>query len=52
MCILKGFSQFVMSFDVQNGFIFESFSFEQHFVEEVILFSDVSAVNLMVGGIF
>ena len=28
MCILKGFSRFVVSFDVQNGFVFESFSFE------------------------
>ena len=36
MCLLKGFSRFVVSFDVQNGLIlvFESFSFEQHCVEE------------------
>ena len=31
---LKDFSRFVVSFDVQNGFGFESFSFEHHFVEE------------------
>ena len=36
MCLLEGFSRFVVSFDVQNGliFVFESFSFEHHCVEE------------------
>ena len=32
--MLKDFSRFVVSFDIQNGFVFESFSFEQHCVEE------------------
>ena len=31
---LKDFSWFVVSFDVQDGFVFESFSFEHHCVEE------------------
>ena len=31
---LKGFSRFVVSFDVQNGIVFESLSFEHHCVEE------------------
>ena len=31
---LKDFSRFVVSFDVQDGFVFESFSFEHHYVEE------------------
>ena len=34
-CVL-GFSRFVVSFDVQNGFVSESFSFEHHCVEESI----------------
>ena len=34
MCILKGFSRFVVIFAVQNGFFFLSFSFEHHCVEE------------------
>ena len=33
MCILKGFSRFVWSYDVQNGFVYESFSFD-HYIEE------------------
>ena len=37
MCILKGFSRFVVRFDVQNGFVFEYFSFEHHYVEESYL---------------
>ena len=31
---LTDFSRFVASFDVQDGFVFESFSFENHCVEE------------------
>ena len=34
MCTFKGFSKFAVSFDVQKGFFFESFSFEHHCVEE------------------
>ena len=36
MCILKGFSRFKVSFDVQSGLIFvsESFSFEYDCVKE------------------
>ena len=33
MCILKGFSSFVLSFDVQNGFFYESFSFDRYIEE-------------------
>ena len=33
MCILKGFNRFVLSFDVQNGFVYDSFSFD-HYIEE------------------
>ena len=33
MCILKGFRSFVLSYDVQNGFVYESFSFD-HYIEE------------------
>ena len=31
---LKDFSRFVVSFDVQDGFVFKSFFFEHHCVEE------------------
>ena len=34
MSILKGFSRFVVSFDVQNGFFLEPLSLEHHCVEE------------------
>jgi len=34
--VLKAFSRFVVSFDVQNGFIFEYFSLEHHCVKENI----------------
>ena len=33
-CILKGFSWLVMSFNVQDGFLFESLPFKHHGVEE------------------
>ena len=49
MCILKGFSQLIMSFDEQDGFLCESLSFENYVPREVILFSDISAVNFNVG---
>ena len=47
--ILKDFSRFVVSFDIQNGFVFESFSFEQHCVEESNLFLWYFGLFLMVG---
>ena len=28
MCIVKGFSRFEVRFDVQNGFVYESFCFD------------------------
>ena len=49
MCILKGFSRFVVSFDVQNGFIFNLSPLNTTVSRKVISFSDISAVNLMVG---
>ena len=49
MCILKGFSQFVACLHVQDGFAFKSFPLNTTVSRKVILFSDTSAVNLMVG---
>ena len=49
MCILKGFSRFVVSFDVQNGFFFNLSPLNTTLWRKVISFSDISAVNLMVG---
>ena len=48
MCILKGFSRCVVSFDVQNGFLF-NLSPLTTVSTKVISFSDISAVYLMVG---
>ena len=48
MCILKGFSRFVLSFDVQNGF-FMNLSLLTTISRKVTSFSDISAVNLMLG---
>lgn len=49
MCILKGFSRFVMSSDVQNGLFFNLSPLNTTVSRKVISFSDISAVNLMVG---
>ena len=49
MCTLKGFSRFVVSFDVQNGFFFYLSPLNTTMSRKVISFSDISAVNLMVG---
>ena len=54
MGILKGFrwlaflTYYKRSLDVQNGFFYESLSFEHHCIREVISFSDISAVNFIV----
>ena len=48
MCILKGFSRFVLSFDVQNGFVCEP-SLLTTISRKVTSFSDISAMNLMLG---
>ena len=45
MCILKGFSRFVVNFDVQNGFFFNLSPLNITVSRKVISFSDVSAVN-------
>ena len=58
MCLLKGFRRFVVIFHVQNGliFVFESFSFEHHCVEESneicmkILTNDTAILVPMVHG--
>ena len=34
MCLLKGFSRLVVSSDVQDGFVLESFPFKDFRVEE------------------
>ena len=49
MCILKGFSRFVVSFDVQNGLFFNLSPLNTTVSRKVISFSDISAVYLMVG---
>ena len=50
VCILKGFSRFVVCLDVQDGFAFGPLPFEYNCIKaESYLFSDTSAVNLMVG---
>ena len=48
MGILKGFGRLVVRFDVQDGFFCESLSFEHHCIKKS-LFSDISAVNFIVG---
>ena len=48
MCILKGFSRFVLSYDVQNGFVYESFLLTT-ISRKATSFSDISALNLMLG---
>ena len=45
MCILKGFSRFVVSFDAQNGFFF-NLSPLNTTVWKVISFSDISHCKL------
>ena len=42
MCILKGFSRFVVSFDVQNGFLFSLSPLNTTVWGKVISFSDIS----------
>ena len=49
MCILKCFSRLVVSSDVQDGFVLESFPFKHFRVEERDFGSVISAVNLIVG---
>ena len=51
MCKLKGFCRLVVSSDVQDGFVLESFPFKHFRVEERDFLSDILAVNLMWGGI-
>ena len=46
MCILKGFSRFVVCIDVQDGFAFKPFFLNTTASRKVILFPDTSAVNL------
>ena len=50
MYILKGFSRFVVSFDVPNGFFFNLSPLNTTVSRKVTSFSDISAVDLMVGG--
>ena len=45
MCILKGFSKIVVSFDVQNGYFFNLSHLNTTVSRKVISFSDISAVN-------
>ena len=49
MCVLNGFSRFVVSFDVQNGFFFNLSPLNTTVSRKVISLSDISAVNLLVG---
>ena len=49
MCLLKGFSRFVVSFDVQNRFFFNLSPLNTTVSRKVISVSDISAVDLMVG---
>ena len=50
MCILKGFSPLIAGFDVQDGFLCANRSPLKTIVSrKVISFSDISAVNFIVG---
>lgn len=49
VCVLEGFGRLVVSVDVQDGVLCESFPFEHCGVEETVFFSDISTVNLIVG---
>ena len=49
MSTLKGFSRFVESFEVHNGFFFNLSPLNTTLSNEGISFSDISAMNLMVG---
>ena len=49
MCILKGFSRFVVSFDVQMDSFLNLSPLNTTVSRKVISFSDISAVNFMVG---
>ena len=48
MCILKGFSRLVVTSDVQDGFVLESFPFKYYHVEERDFVFGISAINLIV----
>ena len=45
MCTLKGFSRFVLSFDVQNGYFFNLSPLNTTVSRKVISFSDISTVK-------
>ena len=47
---LEGLSRLVMGFDVQIGFLTNLPPLNTVVSRKVILFSDISAVNLIVGG--
>ena len=49
MCILKGFSRLVVSFDVQMDSFLNLSPLNTTVSRKVISFSDISAVNFMVG---
>ena len=49
MGILKGFSRFIVCFDVQMDSFFNLSPLNTTVSRKVISFSDISAVNLMVG---
>ena len=46
---VESFSRFVVSFDIQNGFLFNLSPLNSIVSWKVISFSDIAAVNLMVG---
>ena len=49
MCILKGFNRFVVSFMSKMDFFFNLSSLNTTVSRKVISFSDISAVNFLVG---
>ena len=46
---VESFSRFVVSFDIQNGLLFNLSPLNSIVSWKVISFSDIAAVNLMVG---
>ena len=46
MCVLKSFSRLVMSTDIKDGFVSESFPNYMVVSTNVVSISDISAVNL------
>ena len=49
VCKLKGLGRLVMGFDVQVGFFANLFPLNTVVSRKVVLFSDISAVNLIAG---